>query len=693
MYAGALHEHKCLQILMDAFRLVRRRITDAELHIYGDALMWLGGNEYGDNLKRTKPEGAYFHGYVNNKDMPEIYSKHSILCLPSRYETFPMVILESQACGCIPVAHNAGGTAATLSDGQTGLLYSPNTPEKLAETIIAAFRRIDADPAIRNRAINFIRENFSASRVQEYISKLWDRINIAGEVNAVRTLLENNNTALADLKCEQLSRKSPDHPEVLLLQALIMNQKGNEPKADAQIKELLEKYPGCVRALNDYGLTAMKAGDTKKALGIFARAYKLNPWDRNTVTNCYKVLKASGGYEQAKLLLLNYLTNIGLDSRILCLLGEIDAIVTNEDSAVNLVSQQPVNNEHRVSCTDGKSKPLVSMIMPVYNGSGHIGRAIESVLCQSYTNFELVIVDDGSTDNTKGAVLRYNDDRINYVYKENGGVASARNFGLKQSCGMFYVMLDSDDMITPDYIARHLQEIEKHPEMDLIYCDDLLIDEQDRPIRVINRPEYSDAERFISDMFRCGFPLVHFKTFIRRSVFDRIGLYDERLIVAEDYDMMRRFVKQGLKMRHLPAPLYLRRLTATNSLSRNFNSEKAKSHFDVVRRFTETFTPEQLFPDVQWEKLPPEQKSLLFKSKTALVYLGIGEQYAASKAPDYADTAFEMACAELDDCCKIEPENQQVRLLREKCRSIRTRRLSNDRRCAAWLAPFVSQTV
>jgi len=677
MYAGALHEHKCVQILIDAFRLVRRQINDAELHIYGDGLMWRGGNDYGDNLKRTKPEGTYFHGYVNNKDMPEIYSKHSILCLPSKYETFPMVILESQACGCIPVAHNAGGTAATVSDGQTGLLYSPNTPENLAETIVAAFRIIDTDPSIRHRAVNFIRENFSVNRVPEYISKLWDRINIAGEVNSIRMLLENN-TELADLKCEQLSQKCPNHPEVLLLQAMIMNLKGNGLKANTQIRELLEKYPNYVRALNDYGLMAMKAGETKNAIGFFTKAYKFNQWDKNTITNCYKVLKTSGNYEQAKLLLLNYLTTIGVDSRILDLLGEIDALIANEGSAVNLVSQQPVNNKQQVHCPDSTSKPLISIIMPVYNGADHIGQAIESVLSQNYANFELVIVDDGSTDNTKEVVLRYNDDHINCIYKENGGVASARNFGVRKARGSFIIMLDSDDMMTPDYIARHLQVLQQHPESDMIYCDELLINEQDKPLRLIKRPEYSDQNTFVADLFRSGFPVVHFKTFIKRSVFDKIGPYDERLIIAEDYDMIRRFAKNNLRMVHLPEALYLRRLTGSG-ISRTFNAEKAKSHFDVVRRFTETFTPEQLFPDVRWDELPAGQKSVLAKCKTALVYLGIAEQYVAC-APDYAATAFEMANSELDDCCKIEPDNREVRNLREKCRSISTARLTSGSR-------------
>jgi len=328
---------------------------------------------------------------------------------------------------------------------------------------------------------------------------------------------------------------------------------------------------------------------------------------------------------------------------------------------------------------EARGNPLVSIVMAAYNAAGYIARAIESVLIQNYRNFELIVVDDGSTDRTAEIVRSFKNEPIKYFYKENGGVSSARNYALKKVGGSFVVILDSDDMITLDFIARHLRVFEQNPETDLVYCDDCFIDENDKPIRVMGRPEYSDQKALVSALFRYGWAILPFRTCIRKSVFDKIGLYDERLIMSEDYDMLRRFVSKGLRMRHLPAALYLRHPTA-NSLSRSFNAAKAKGHFEVVRKFTETFTAEQLFPDVRWENLPAEQKQLLAKCKTALVYVGIGEQYLTSNAPDFAETAFEMACAEMDDCRKIEPGSQQVRNLREKCRFIRDKRLSNARR-------------
>ncbi|MHC4572551.1 MAG: glycosyltransferase [Planctomycetota bacterium] len=314
--------------------------------------------------------------------------------------------------------------------------------------------------------------------------------------------------------------------------------------------------------------------------------------------------------------------------------------------------------------------PLVSVIMPAYNAAGYIAEAIESVLIQNHRNFEFIVVDDGSTDDTENVVAGFQDDKIKYFYKENAGPASARNLAIQKSSGDFLINLDADDMITPDFIARHLQEFEKHPDADLVYCDDCLIDENAKPIRVIARREYQDRKSVIRDLFRCGFPVVPFRTCMRRRVFEKIGLYDESLLVAEDYDMMRRFVKEGLKIRHLKDALYLRRLTA-KSLSRNYTARNAECHFEVIRRFIDTFPCEELFPDLAWHEISPEMRQLHAKCRAAVTYLGIGRAYVESNATLYAKAAFGQACSELKDCLQMDPANHRVRQMLEKCELVR----------------------
>jgi len=314
-----------------------------------------------------------------------------------------------------------------------------------------------------------------------------------------------------------------------------------------------------------------------------------------------------------------------------------------------------------------KDNPLVSVIMPAYNAAEYIAEAIESVLIQNYRNFELIIVDDGSTDNTKDIVTNFKDDKIKYFYKDNSGPSGARNIAITKARGQYIMPLDADDMMTPDSIARHLMEFENHSEADLVYCDDCLIDESDKTIRTIKRPEYTDRKLLIRDMFRSGYPVVPFRTCIRRSVFDKIGFLDENLSTGEDYDMMRRFVKHGLKIHHLPGALYLRRMTE-NSLSRNSTPQKAKCHFELVKRFTETFRHDELFPDIEWGEIPADQRRLHAKCLVVVTYLAIGQDYSNSNsARFYAKTAFEQACSELRDCLDIDPYNNQIRALLQKC--------------------------
>ncbi|TET69782.1 MAG: glycosyltransferase, partial [Candidatus Aminicenantes bacterium] len=303
-----------------------------------------------------------------------------------------------------------------------------------------------------------------------------------------------------------------------------------------------------------------------------------------------------------------------------------------------------------------KDNPLVSVIMPAYNAADYIAEAIESVLIQNYRNFELIVIDDGSTDNTKDIVTNFKDDKIKYFYKNNGGPSGARNLAINKSKGQYIMPLDADDMMTPDFITKHLAEFEKYPEVDLVYCDVLLIDGNSNPIRIMNKPEYQDRRHLIRDLFRAGHPIIPFRFGIKRSVFDKIGFYDEDLLIGEDYDMMRRFVKAGLKAHHLSEPLHLRRMYA-DSLSRNCSAQKAKSHFDVVKRFTDTFTYDELFPDIEWDKIAPEMRQLHAKCLTAGTYLAIGQEYVKTNAPECSRIAFDLACSELNDCVKMDPKN------------------------------------
>ena len=108
-----------------------------------------------------------------------------------------------------------------------------------------------------------------------------------------------------------------------------------------------------------------------------------------------------------------------------------------------------------------------------------------------------MIINDGSTDNTEDVVKSFRDKRIKYIVHPNQGVSATVNRGVKQAQGDFIIRLDSDDMMTPDYISKHIQQFINHPDADMIYCDDYLIDENAKPIRIIERQQYNDRTMLI----------------------------------------------------------------------------------------------------------------------------------------------------------------------------------------------------
>jgi glycosyltransferase involved in cell wall biosynthesis len=119
------------------------------------------------------------------------------------------------------------------------------------------------------------------------------------------------------------------------------------------------------------------------------------------------------------------------------------------------------------------SLPLISVIIPCYNQAQYLPGALDSILAQSYTNWECIIVNDGATDDTEGIAHQYveKDKRFKYVFKTNGGLSTARNAGLKIATGQFIQFLDADDFLHPDKLRSSVNIINEYPECELVICN------------------------------------------------------------------------------------------------------------------------------------------------------------------------------------------------------------------------------
>ena len=183
-----------------------------------------------------------------------------------------------------------------------------------------------------------------------------------------------------------------------------------------------------------------------------------------------------------------------------------------------------------------KVAPEVSVIIPVYNGEKFVGQAIESVLHQTYTDWELIIVDDGSEDNTKGIMRCYSDPKIQYFYQENQGLSGARNTGIDYASGKYIALLDADDEWEPTFLEVSAGYLNQNPETAAVYSGFQYIDSEGNPIgtpvcKVVT------SDHFHDEIIASGNWLSACSVVVRRSIYREIGGFDGNLKALEDTDM------------------------------------------------------------------------------------------------------------------------------------------------------------
>ena len=181
----------------------------------------------------------------------------------------------------------------------------------------------------------------------------------------------------------------------------------------------------------------------------------------------------------------------------------------------------------------GKSAPLVSVIIPTYNRAAMVGKAIESVLTQDFTDFELIVVDDGSTDDTFRVLDQYGD-RMAVLRQSNKGVSAARNRGIASARGELIAFIDSDDLWLPAKLTRQVAFFEDHPDALINQTEEIWI-RNGRRVNPKKRHRKLSGDIFIPSLELC---LVSpSAVMMRKSLLDEVGHFDEALPACEDYDL------------------------------------------------------------------------------------------------------------------------------------------------------------
>lgn len=198
----------------------------------------------------------------------------------------------------------------------------------------------------------------------------------------------------------------------------------------------------------------------------------------------------------------------------------------------------------------------VSVIMPAYNVERYLAEAIDSVLAQTYTDCELVIVNDGSTDGTLAIAEGYqarHPDRIRIVSQPNRGLAAARNAGMRAATGDLFALLDSDDGWAPTYLAAQVRVLDRDPRIAVVSTNALNRGgaQDGRPVQPVHdRRPAPDLLQILRDE-----SAIFIMSVFRREVVDCIGGFDERFRTNEDYDFWIRAALDGFRFVRNPAPL------------------------------------------------------------------------------------------------------------------------------------------
>ncbi|MCE3259890.1 MAG: glycosyltransferase [Bacteroidetes bacterium] len=218
------------------------------------------------------------------------------------------------------------------------------------------------------------------------------------------------------------------------------------------------------------------------------------------------------------------------------------------------------------------ASPKISVILPVYNAEKYIAEAITSILSQTFSNFELIVVNDGSNDRSEEIILSFKDDRIVYLRQKNAGLAATLNKGISLANGEYIARQDNDDISLPERLEKQLNFLEEHKEVSLLGTWAEIIDEQGRSTGRFHRHHASDS--YLKFFLLFDNPFVHSSVMFRKESVKQIGAYNVSPELFEDYNLWSRLARVS-RVANLQLPL-LKYREVNTGMSRTASDYKEK---------------------------------------------------------------------------------------------------------------------
>lgn len=273
---------------------------------------------------------------------------------------------------------------------------------------------------------------------------------------------------------------------------------------------------------------------------------------------------------------------------------EYDNFITNYAKISEALS--PI--EKKLKIKEFAKTPLISVCIPTRNRSSFLKEAIDSVLSQKYSNYEIIIVDDGSTDDTKKTVESYSLDKIKYFYKEHTNAPNTRNRCLKEASGDFILWLDDDDILEKNALLNYVDLINEYPEVDIFYG---MLQSFGSSFHLYTYNEWHNNEEGLIGFLKNGSPIHNSMALIRKKVYEENGFFDESFLRAHDYNF---WVKAALKRKYkfkyankLVGFVRIHKSNLTGELkpTTDYSFENRILKFLIQNAFIEEIYPEKLW--------------------------------------------------------------------------------------------------
>lgn len=316
-------------------------------------------------------------------------------------------------------------------------------------------------------------------------------------------------------------------------------------------------------------------------------------------------------------------------------------IIAYKESLELLTDAELKTTNYTIQSNLSKVNPFFTIGIITYNREQYISKAIDSALKQK-GNFEVVIVDDGSTDNTENIVKGYQSDRIKYFKKTHTNAPDSRNWIIKKSNGKYIIWLDSDDEMLPGLIEEYSRVLIENPDADIIYCNNIrLIDESGEQFNINYRSFNGNID---PSEFLQGPPIPNVGTLVKKELYERVGNYNTEFIRAHDFEFWVRALESA-KFFHCNKSLMFHRIHKNGNLSPiSYKDTDTSFEIRILDLILSKYPAEKLFKEIKWNELSQEDRNKLDAQINFLFAAAYNKWKCYEKAVKYAQKSMKINC-------------------------------------------------